>query len=152
MFDILWQQKREQESVLVIYNCATIGFHALAALDMRRAGAAESVTASMFETTQKPKHKVTTVCGDPDEIFGVELWQDLDALMGVGQGNGVRPVIWAVIGSVFYDILRKQGCGAIITALFCKNKVDLARFGCVDNTDLLQTVLSTDDYWDVAYK
>ena len=43
--------------------------HAFASLAMRRAGAAESATVSMFETLQKLKHKVRTAFGDSDDFF-----------------------------------------------------------------------------------
>ena len=67
--------------------------HSFAALAMRRAGAAELATVSMFKTLQKLRHKVRTAFGDSDESFGGENWKDLEALMRVGQGNGTGPTI-----------------------------------------------------------
>ena len=106
----------------------------------------------MFKTLQKLRHKVRTAFGDSDESFGGENWRDLEALMGVGQGNGAGPAIWAVISTVFFDTLRKNGFGAILKAPFSKVEVNLTGYGFVDDTDLLQTGLSTDEYWDSATK
>ena len=60
----------------------------------------------MFTTIQKLKHVVHTSFGDLDIIFGGEDWQYLSQLQGVGEGNGDGSTIWAVISSVFFDILR----------------------------------------------
>ena len=72
--------------------------------------------------------------------------------MGVGQGNGAGPAIWAVISTVFFDTLRDNGFGAILTAPFSKTNVKLTGYGFVDDTDLLQTGLDNDEYWDIANK
>ena len=92
--------------------------HSFAALAMRRAGAAESATISMFDTIQKLKHQVRTAFGDSEETFGGELWRDLEPLMGVGQGNGAGPAIWALISTTFFDTVRENGFGAILSAPF----------------------------------
>ena len=107
-FDILRQQKKGSAICSSdLKSCYDRIVHSFAALAMRRAGAAESATVSMFKTLQKLRHKVRTAFGDSDESFGGENWRDLEALMGVGQGNGAGPVIWAVISTVFFDTLRK---------------------------------------------
>ena len=113
---------------------------------MKRAGAAESATVSMFSTIQDLKHKVRTAFGDSDESFGGECWREIETLMGVGQGNGAGPAIWAVISTIFFNTLRKNGFGALLSAPFSKIDINLAGFGSVDDTDLLQTGLDTDDY------
>ena len=119
---------------------------------MRRAGAGESATVSMFETIQKLKHKVRTAFGDSEDSFGGEDWRELEALMGVGQGNGAGPAIWAVISTVFFNALRKKGYGALLTAPFSKVNVNIAGFGFVDDTDIIQTGLPKDEYCDIANK
>ena len=57
--------------------------------------------------------------------------------MGVGQGNGAGPTIWTVIGTVLFDVLRKNGYGALLEAPFSRRKLDIAGFGFVDDTDLV---------------
>ena len=76
--------------------------HDFASLATRKAGAAESSTTSMFSTIQQLKHRVRTAFGDSKESFGGEEWREMEALMGVGQGNGAGPAIWAVISTVFF--------------------------------------------------
>ena len=71
--------------------------------------------------------------------------------MGVGQGNGTGPTIWATISTVFY-VLRSNSFGTLLTALFSKHNVKIAVFDFVDDTDLIQTGLDQEDYWEVAKK
>jgi len=106
----------------------------------------------MFKTIQDLKHKVRTAFGDSEDTFEGEHWRELEALMEVGQGNGAGPAIWAVISTIFFNTLRNNGYGALLSAPFSKVNVNLAGFGFVDDTDLLQTGLEQDDYWDIARK
>ena len=152
-FDILRQQKKGGGICSCdLKSCYDIIIHSFAVLAMRRAGVAESATVCMFETIQKLKHQVRTAFGDSEDFFGGEEWRELEALMGVGQGNGAGPAIWAIISSIFFDTLRKKGFGAILEAPFSKVDVTLAGFGFVDDTDLMQTGLIKDDYWDIVAK
>ena len=152
-FDILRQQKKGAGICSCdLKSCYDRIVHSFATLAMRRAGAAESSTSSMFKTIQRLQHRVRTAFGDSAATFGGDEWSDLEALMGVGQGNGAGPAIWAVISTVFFDVLRKHGYGALLQAPFSRRKLDIAGFGFVDDTDLVQTGLSTDDYWDIATK
>ena len=70
--------------------------------------------------------------------------------MRVGQGNGAGPVVWAVISTVLFGVLRKHGYGSLLQAPFSCRKLDIEGFGFVDDTDLVKTGLSTDEYWDIA--
>ena len=55
---------------------------------MRRIGAAESSTVSMFSTIQKLKHTVGTAFGYSDLSFGGEEWRNFEVLMGIGHETG----------------------------------------------------------------
>ena len=72
--------------------------------------------------------------------------------MGVGQGNGAGPAIWAVISTIFFDTLRENGFGAILTAPFSKVEINLSGYGFLDDTDLIETGLDADDYLDICLK
>ena len=72
--------------------------------------------------------------------------------MDVRQGNGVGPEIWAIISTVFFDIIRKNGYGALLTASFTCCKLDISGFRFINNTDLIQTGLSCNEYWNIATK
>ena len=71
---------------------------------------------------------------------------DCETLMGIRQGNGAEPTIWAVISLVFFNVLREIGYGAILKVPFSNNELYIAGFGFVDSTDILQTGLGIDYY------
>lgn len=52
----------------------------------------------------------------------------------------------------FFDIMRKHGYDSLLKVPFSRQKLDIVGFGFVDNTDLVQTGLSCDEYWDIATK
>ena len=79
-------------------------------------------------------------------------WREVDPLHGVGQGNGAGPAIWAVISTVFFDLLRDKGYGFRIKSPLSEKPLHLAGCGFVDDTDLLQTDLIGDDYKIVVTK
>ena len=106
----------------------------------------------MFKTIHKLQHRVKTAFGDSEETFGGDEWSELEALMGVGQGNGAGPAIWAVISTVLFDVLRKNGYCELLQAPFSRRKLNIVGFGFVDDTDLVQNGLSCDEYWDIATK
>lgn len=119
---------------------------------MQTSGATESATVSMSQTVQDLKHKVRTAFGDSEDTFGGDYWRELYSLMGVSQGNRAGPAICAVISTIFFDTLRNNGYWALISAPFSTVNVDLAGFGFVDDTDLLQAGLEQDEYWNAAKK
>ena len=80
------------------------------------------------------------------------MWRDLEPLFGVGQGNGAGPAIWTIISSIFFDVLKSHGFGAILTAPFSKDILSIEGFGFVDDTDILQTGLNHDEYIDIMEK
>ena len=106
----------------------------------------------MFSTIQKLKHVVRTSHGTSDQKFGGEDWRYLKQLNGVGQGNGAGPTIWAVISTVFFDLLRDKGYGFKLKAPLSKLALHIAGCGFVDDTDIMQIGLDEDDYFTVAAK
>ena len=126
--------------------------HSFASLAMQRAGAPVAAVESMFTTIQKLKHVVRTSFGDSEQSFGGEEWRELRQLQGVGQGNGAGPAIWAVISTVFFDLLRDKGYGFKLKAPLSKLALHMAGCGFVDDTDIMQIGLKDDDYYIVAQK
>jgi len=106
----------------------------------------------MFATIQKLKHTVCTCHGDSTNSFGGEDCRYLDPLAGVGQGNGAGPAIRAVISTVFFDLLRDKGYGFEMKVLLSKLAIHLAGCGFVDDTDIFQIGLTSDDYIAVTAK
>ena len=103
MFDLLRQTKRPAGICSCdLKSCYDRIVHSFASIAMQRAGAPAAAIESMFITIQRLKHTVRRCHGDSDKIFSREYWRELDPLHGVGQGNGARPAIWAVISAVFF--------------------------------------------------
>ena len=153
MFDILRQTKRPAGICSCdLQSCYDRIVHSFASIAMQRAGAPAAAIESMFRTIQQLKHTVRTCHGDSDRSFGGEDWRETDPLHGIGQGNGAGPAIWAVISTVFFDLLRDKGYGFKMKAPLSKLALHLAGCGFVDDTDLMQIGLVDDDYVQVASK
>ena len=153
MFDIVRQLKRPAGICSCdLHSCYDRIVHSFASVAMQRAGAPISAIESMFTTIQKLKHVVRTCHGDSARSFGGESWREINPLQGVGQGNGAAPAIWAVISSVFFDLLRDKGYGFKMKAPLSKLALHLAGCGFVDDTDILQIGLANDDYITVTQK
>lgn len=74
---------------------------------MQQAGAPITALESMFSTSQKLKNIVRTSHGNSKQSFGAEGWMALGELQGVGQGNGKRPAVWAVLSTVILFVKRQ---------------------------------------------
>ena len=89
----------------------------------------------MFNTIQKLNDVVRTCHGDSAQSFEGKIWREINSLYGVVQGNGAAPAIWAVISSVFFDLLRDKDYGFQMKATLSKLALHLAGCGFVDDTD-----------------
>ena len=153
IFDILRQTKLPAGICSCdLHSCYDRVVHSFAPIAMQRAGAPKTAVESMFKTIQKLKHVVRTSHGDSELSFGGEDWRIFKQLHGVGQGNGAGPAIWAVISTVFFDLLREKGYGFKMKSPLSKLALHLAGCGFVDDTDLFQIGLEADDYVSVAAK
>ena len=106
----------------------------------------------MFDTIKNLKHTVQTYHGESEQTFGGETGREINPLHGVGQGNGAGPAIWAVISTVFVDLLRDKGYGFKTQSPISKTGIHLVGCGFVDDTDLLQIGAINDDYLVVVEK
>ena len=70
----------------------------------------------------------------------------------MGQGNGVGPAIWAVISTLFFDLLRDKGYGFKMETPLFKIALHMVGRGFVDDTDIIQLVLNDNNYWVVTSK
>ena len=55
----------------------------------------------------------------------------------MGQVTGAGLAIWAVISSVFFDLLRDKGYGFKMKVPFSQLSFHLSRCGFVDDTDIM---------------
>ena len=109
IFDILRQTKRPAGICSCdLKSCYDRIVHSFVSMAMQRAGAPLSAVESMLSTIQKLKYVVRTSFGISEQTFGGEDWRSLNPLQGVGQGNGAGSAIWAVISTIFFDLLREK--------------------------------------------
>ena len=96
---------------------------------------------SMFSTLQQIQYKTRTAYGDSNKTFGGVDTRFTSKPQGAGQGNGAAPPTWVVVSSKMFEILKKKGLSNHIYTPVTKEKLDLAGFAYVDDSDLF--VLST---------
>ena len=114
--------------------------HNAAALALLRIGVPHAKIISMFKSIQRMIHRVRTVFGDSEKVYGGDDWENwLFAPQGFIQGNAAGPAIWSILSSIIFGILRDQGhsdafCSAISKQLFL-----LVGFAYVDDCDLIQS-------------
>jgi hypothetical protein len=85
---------------------------------MQRNGVPRSVVDCLFSTLQNATHKVRTGYGDSTGTYGGSNWTI--PMHGIGQGNGTRPAIWAVLSSPILNMLRTNGHGGEFFSPFSK--------------------------------
>jgi hypothetical protein len=149
-FDLLRQFK--QLGIVIptdLKSCYDRICHSIASLSLRRQGVAESEVVCMFSTLQNLKHTIRCAYGTSTNLYGDERW--IVPMQGVYQGNGARPVIWAVVSSPVLQILRKEGYGAFFKASISGTDIRLVGYAFVDDTDLIQTSKHSSDTFDEVF-
>jgi hypothetical protein len=109
----------------------------IASLYMRRQGAAVLEVVFTFTLIKNLEHEIRTVYSDSDKTYGGKLW--VIPMQGVYQGNGGRPIIWAVVSSPLLQIIEEEGFGMFFKASITNDTIWLVGFAFVDNIDLIQT-------------
>ena len=61
---------------------------------------------------------------------------------GIGQGNGYGPAIWVFISSPLLKIMRYNGYGTSIHSPITKEKMQMAGFSFMDDTDQCKMTMS----------
>ena len=143
VFDII----RYQKSSLAMTSCDLKScydriVHVPATMAMFWAGASAEPVSSMFSTIENTMHTTRTAYGDSSKKYGGQ--ENYRApIMGVGQGNGCGPQVWAAVSSAMFEVMRKRG----LTTHFClpitKESLSLCGFSYVDDTDLIQAMGTT---------
>jgi hypothetical protein len=60
-------------------------------------------------------------------------------IMGILQGNGMGPFVWAIISSVLLHVMMGQGCAGLLTGVLTGLVLRVVGFSFVDDTDLNHT-------------
>jgi hypothetical protein len=136
-FDIIRQNKRPAAICINdMKGCYDRIVHSVASICMQRLGMAQEPLRSLFWTLQHLEHYIRTAYGPSTTSFRANQVHPV-AIQGIGQGNGAGPQIWAAISSVVLDMLRGQGMGAFFEAPITKEKLHIAGYAYVDDTDII---------------
>ncbi|GFH55416.1 hypothetical protein CTEN210_11892, partial [Chaetoceros tenuissimus] len=124
--------------------------HSAATLALLRVGVSKTKVFAMFETIQKMVHRTCTAFGESKGSYGGSSYTGWrNAPQGVLQGNAAGPVIWSILSSVIFTILREQGFCDSFCMCLSKETFQLLGFAFVDDADLIQ---SGDDAEEVMGK
>jgi hypothetical protein len=109
---------------------------------MQRMGISKNAVNCLFTTLQEAVHQVRTGYGDSLQTYGGKVW--LVPIHGVGQGNGAGPAIWAVVSTLFLNVLRSKGFGCEFCFSLSSTYYNFVGYAFVDDTDLIQSSLNSD--------
>jgi len=98
---------------------------------------AETSTGVYVTTLQNLQHHVRTLYGDSTVWAGMDIWAV--PVLGIGQGNGAGPQIWAVVSTPILDLLRQEGYRAAFKASISREHIKFVGYSFVDDTNLIQT-------------
>lgn len=120
-----------------LVSCYDRIVHSAAVLAMRRFGISKEEAKTMFLTIQECKHKVRTGLGDSNDTYG-GIESNEEPLMGVGQGNGAGPAIWAIISCVLFMAMHAEGLNCTFASKLSKDIIKIVGFMYVDDMDLIK--------------
>jgi len=89
---------------------------------------------SMVLTIHGMQHHVQSTYRDLVQSQGHKQWTQ--PLVGIGQGNGSGPHIWAAVSTPLFQILMKEGFIAQVICSMSQHHRTLAGFGFVNDIDL----------------
>jgi hypothetical protein len=114
-------------------SCYDLIGHTVASLAMQRMGVPKGVADCLFTTLQSGIHEVRTGYGDLECSYGGEYW-----MIGIGQGNGAGPAIWAVVSTPLLNILWEHGFGLSYKLPISGLTLCFEGFAFINDTDLIQ--------------
>ena len=145
--DILRQQRKSgflcSNDALQCYDRIV---HSVAMLCMMSRGADPVALRSLFSTLQNAVHCVMTGFGPSEPMYGgiMRAMQGLLPIMGILQGNGMGPFVWAIISSVMLSCMLSSGYHATLIGCLSGLALHLVGYAFVDDTDLVYTAQSND--------
>jgi len=114
----------------------------IAALCLCHLGAPLKATKSMISTLALLHHHVCSAFGNSETSQGQEDWAA--PVVGIGQGNGAGPQIWAAVSAPLFEILRQEGFIATFICALSAQHQQMAGFAFIDDTNLIVTDTSND--------
>ena len=116
--------------------------HNVAMLCMRSRGADPKGLHSLFSTLQNAEHSIMTGYGvSPSPTYGgaSRAWNSLLPIMGILQGNGMGPFVWAIISSVILHCMMKAGHAGVLLGTLSGLTLMMVGYAFVDDCDLCYT-------------
>lgn len=110
--------------------------HSAASLAMQKCGIQPNTVKVMFDTIQKCEHTIRTAYGASTHTYGGKGSYTLP-VMGVGQGNGAGPQMWAVISAVLFLAMHMEGFSTPFCQKMTQKFLSLTGFMYVDDMDLI---------------
>ena len=138
LFDITRYQKTSMAMTSVdLKSCYDRIVHMPAIMAMHKIGTPTEPITSMFKTIEHAQHITRTAYGDSSATYGGQE-EFLAPVMGVGQGNGSGPQVWAAVSLAMFDVMKKRGLSTTFCTPISKQTLDLCGFAYVDDIDLFQ--------------
>jgi len=116
------------------YDCIVL---IVTALCLCRLGADKAAVQSMIGTLHRMQHHVRSTYGNSKTLQGQQEWGI--PKVGIGQGNGSSPQIWAAVSTLLFQILATEGFLAQIICAISAHQRSIVGFGFVDDTNLCVT-------------
>ena len=111
-------------------------------LCLRRMGLQSAPIKAMFNTIQRMRHFTSTAFGTSTNYYDTLLLMDI--LNGILQGNCFGPGTWAAVSTPLLDMIRGEGFGMHIQGPISGEKLHIAGFSFVDDTDVVQTATDSE--------
>ena len=91
------------------------------------------VATTLFQVLQKARYKIKTEYRVSEPVHG-----DKESVIAeIGQGNGLRPALWALISSIIIKMRKTKGHRMTLTTPISKQETSLLGFAFVDDADLV---------------
>ena len=107
--------------------------HIATILVLMQVGIAYSVATTLFSILQKVMHTIKTGCGVSEPVYGNEE----RPLASIGQGIGLRLVLWCLNSSIVINMCKAKGNGMTITSSISKMEASLIVSAFVNDADLV---------------
>jgi len=112
-YDYVWLQKNPVALCSNdAKNCYDWIVLLIVALCICQLGAGKLSVLSMLNMIHGMKHHTHTAHGDSSQFASCTMWGA--PIMGIGQGNGMGPAIWAVVSSPLFEIMKEEGFLALM--------------------------------------
>jgi hypothetical protein len=98
-------------------------------------GVSAVIARSLFETLQTADHHIKTGYGKSDKAYGNH--DEPEPHQGIGQGNRLRPTLWALLSSILIINMKRHNHGVKLQSALTLSLVSIVCFAFVDDTDLV---------------